>query len=180
MMLPSGRDYNAWQVVNTEFLAKRAAMIWTSTAFTRYLEDNAKFPVVAAPLPKLERTSVPTGGTMFVVPRGGSEAWRRAAAAWLKFMSRPTESNAFATATGYIPVTRGGIAELEKSGFYDKHPNDLVAVKQLSSARPWPWSPALFRVQREAVQSRLEAAVLADKDSTESLQDAARAIREEL
>ena len=31
MKPPPGRDYNAWQAANTDFLAGRAAMIWTST-----------------------------------------------------------------------------------------------------------------------------------------------------
>ena len=48
---PPGRDYNAWQATNTDFLARKTAMIWTSTAFLNYLETNATFPVVAAPLP---------------------------------------------------------------------------------------------------------------------------------
>ena len=43
-------------------LGGRAAFIWTSTAYIRYLEDNAKFPVVAAQLPRDVRASVPTGG----------------------------------------------------------------------------------------------------------------------
>ena len=46
-----------------DFLAGRVAMIWNSTAFLRYLEDNAKFEVGAAALPRDVRASVPTGGT---------------------------------------------------------------------------------------------------------------------
>ncbi len=45
MKPPPGRDYNAWEVANTDFLSGSTAMIWTSTAFLRYLEDNAKFEV---------------------------------------------------------------------------------------------------------------------------------------
>ncbi|HEY6724133.1 MAG TPA: extracellular solute-binding protein, partial [Polyangiaceae bacterium] len=51
MRPPPGRDYNAWEQTNQDFLAGRTAMIWTSTAFLKYLEDNAPFRVVAAPLP---------------------------------------------------------------------------------------------------------------------------------
>ena len=51
MKPPPGRDYNAWEQCNQDFLAGRAAMIWSSTAFLKYLEAHAPFSVVAAPLP---------------------------------------------------------------------------------------------------------------------------------
>ena len=180
MMLPAGRDYNAWTVTNTEFLAGRVAMIWSSTAFVRYLEENAKFPVVAAPLPKDARFAVPTGGTFFVAPKGAPPEHRVATASFLEFMSRADTSNEFATKTGYIPATKAGIAELEHAGFYASHPNDRVAVEQLDAVQRWPWHRNLFRIQREIVQSRLESAVLGGADARASLDDARRAAREEL
>lgn len=176
MRPPSGRDYNAWQVQNQEFIAGRVAMIWNSTAFVRYLEDNAKFPVVCAPLPRRARHGVPTGGTMFVMPRGSPPAWREAGARFLAFMSRPETSNEFATKTGYIPVTQAGVKLLEGSGYYAKKPNDRVALDQLAHVRPWPWHPELFRVQREVVQSRLEACVLSREDPAQTLREARRVI----
>jgi sn-glycerol 3-phosphate transport system substrate-binding protein len=178
MRPPPGRDYNAWQVTNTDFLAGRAAMIWTSTAFLRYLEKNAKFPVVAAALPRDRKLSVPTGGTMFVLPRGASDGAREAALAFLSWMMQPAQANAWASRTGYIPVSRAGIEELTRSGYYRDHQNDRVALDQLAHAEPWPWAPALFRIQREAVQPRLEEAVLASGDAREML-SAARKVANE-
>ncbi len=178
MKPPPGRDYNAWQAANTDFLAGRAAMIWTSTAFLRYLEENAKFEVVAAPLPAQVRRSVPTGGTMFVMPRGGAPRAQEAGFAFLRWMMQPAQANAWATRTGYMPVSRGGLAELERSGYYRSHPNDRVAIDQLADADPWPWATELFRVQREAVQPRLEEAVLSRRDARETLEEARRAARE--
>jgi sn-glycerol 3-phosphate transport system substrate-binding protein len=45
MRPPPGRDYDAWNATNQDFLGGRAAFIWTSTEYIRYLEDNAKFPL---------------------------------------------------------------------------------------------------------------------------------------
>src|SRR5262249_62222208 len=163
MKPPPGRDYNAWQVANTDFLSGRAAMIWTSTAFLRYLEQNASFEVGGAPLPRDARAAVPTGGTMFVMPKGAPRAEQEAAFAFLLWMMQPAQANAWATRTGYIPVSRAGIAALDAAGYYRDHPNDRVALDQLAFAEPWPWSPELFRIQREAVQPRLEEAVLAGR-----------------
>ncbi len=178
MRAPAGRDYSAWDFQKGEFLAGRVAMIWNSTAFVRSLEENAPFKVVCARLPKKVRFGVPTGGTLFVVPKGAPPAWREAAAAFLAFMARPDTSNEFATKTGYIPVTRAGAETLATSGYYETHANDRVALDQLADVRPWPWSKALFRVQREVVQSRLEACVLSRTDAEKSLAEALVAIEE--
>jgi sn-glycerol 3-phosphate transport system substrate-binding protein len=178
MRPPPGRDYNAWQVANTDFLAGRAAMIWTSTAFLRYLEENAKFEVGAAPLPRDARASVPTGGTLFVMPKGPPRAEQEAAYAFLRWMMQPAQANAWATRTGYIPVSRPGIAALDASGYYREHPNDRIALDQLACAEPWPWSTELFRIEREAVQPRLEEAVLARRDARAVLDEARRAAAE--
>jgi sn-glycerol 3-phosphate transport system substrate-binding protein len=172
MKPPAGRDYNAWEGANNDFLSGNAAMIWTSTAFLRYLEENARFEVGVAPLPRGVRSSVPTGGTMFVMPKGPHRAEQEAAYAFLRWMMRPAQANAWATRTGYIPVSRAGIAELEGAGYYRAHPNDRVAIDQLACAEPWPWSRDTFRIEREAVQPRLEAAVLARRDAREVLDEA--------
>jgi len=175
MKPPPGRDYNAWTAIETDFLSGRAAMIWNSTARLRYLEKNAKFPVGAAPLPGDVRKSVPTGGTMFVMPEHSPEEELEAATAFLKWMMLPDQANEWATRTGYIPTSKKGLAKLEASGYYVEHPNDRVAIDQLKDAFPWPFAPNLFRIQREAVQPRLEEAVLSKKNAKEALSDARRA-----
>lgn len=179
MRPPPGRDYNAWQVTNQDFLAGRAAFIWTSTAFLRYLEENAKFPVIAAPLPSDVQAAVPTGGTFFVMLRQAPQKEKEAGWAFLRWMSEPKQAMEWATRTGYMPVTEAAVQELEQRGFYEKHPNDRVAYRQLAAAQPWPWAPTLFRVQRQVVEPRLEVAVLKNLDAAAVLEEARRASREE-
>ncbi len=172
MKPPPGRDFDAWQATNADFLARRTAMIWTSTAFVRYLEDNASFPVGAAPLPAGVRRAVPTGGTFFVMPRGLPDAERAAGLAFLRWMMQPLQAAEWAMKTGYMPVSRRARAAMERAGFFDKHPNFRVAIDQLADVARWPWAPELFRVQREAVQPRLEAAVLERRDARTVLDEA--------
>jgi sn-glycerol 3-phosphate transport system substrate-binding protein len=160
MKPPPGRDYNAWEQCNQDFLSGRAAMIWSSTAFLKYLEAHARFPVLAAPLPEFRRRAVPTGGTFWIVLRGAPAPQKAAAARFLRFMHEPEQVIEWATRTGYIPVTRAAVTKLTQSGYYAAHPNDAVALEQLQVAEPWPWSVDLFRLQREIVQPRLESAVI--------------------
>ncbi len=177
MKPPPGRDYNAWEQTNQDYLAGRTAMIWTSTAFLKYLEKNAPFPVVAAPLPGNVRRAVPTGGTHWVMLRAAPEEEKATAWEFLRFMHEPGPAITWATETGYMPVTKRAIEKLERDGYYQKHPNDRVAVDQLDVALPWPWSTELFRVQREIVQPRLESAVLGGENARDLLHKA-RALAE--
>lgn len=172
MRPPPGRDYDAWNVTNQDFLGGRAAFIWTSTAYIRYLEDNARFPVVAAPLPKKVRTSVPTGGTFFVVVKQAPAEEKAAAAKFLRFFCEPENAAYLSTRTGYLPITEPAVAKMRAEGFFAKHPNDEVAQQQLASVDPWPWEPLLFRIERDIVDPRLEEAVLLDRDPRSVLDEA--------
>ncbi len=172
MKPPPGRDYNAWEQTNQDFLSGRTAMIWTSTAFLKYLEDNAPFPVLAAPLPAGRKRAVPTGGTHWVMLKSAPTEQKQVAWEFLRFMHLPAQAMHWATSTGYMPVTRGAVEQLKQDGYYEKHPNDRVAVEQLSVALAWPWSTELFRIQREIVQPRLEQAVLGGQDARDVIASA--------
>jgi sn-glycerol 3-phosphate transport system substrate-binding protein len=172
MRPPPGRDYQAWQSSNESFLQGRIAMMWSSTAYVRYLENNARFPVVAAPLPRHVRASVPTGGTMFVLLRSAPVEEKIAAWEFVRWMCDTEQTIAWSTRTGYLPVTRPAVERLTEQRWYAHHPNDRVAVDQLTDATPWPWSPELFRIDRDIVEPRLEEAVLTGRDARVLLQEA--------
>jgi len=164
MKQPPGRDYNAWEQLSQDFLAGRVAMIWSSTAFVRYLEETADFPVRALPLPRGVRAAVPTGGTHFVLLKSAAQELKLAAWRFVRFVLEAESMAFWASETGYLPVTTEAASRLEASGFFAKHPNYRVALDQLVVAEPWPWSKSLFRIQREVVQPALEAAVLEHLD----------------
>jgi sn-glycerol 3-phosphate transport system substrate-binding protein len=172
MRPPPGRDYQAWQSSNESFLQGRIAMMWSSTAFVRYLEDNARFPVLAAPLPRDVRASVPTGGTMFVLMRAAPDEEKQAAWEFVRWMCDAEQTIAWSTRTGYMPVTRPAVERLVERGWYARHPNDRVAYDQLGAVEPWPWAPDLFRVERDVVEPRLEEAVLTGRDARAVMDEA--------
>jgi sn-glycerol 3-phosphate transport system substrate-binding protein len=147
-------------------------MIWSSTAFLKYLEAQARFPVLTRALPAGRKRAVPTGGTFWIVLRGSPSAEKEAAARFLRFIHEPAQVIEWSTRTGYIPVTRSAVRELEQRGYYAAHPNDRVALEQLSVADPWPWSVDLFRIQREIVQPRLESAVIQGQSARAVLNEA--------
>jgi sn-glycerol 3-phosphate transport system substrate-binding protein len=178
MKRPPGRDYNAWEQLSQDFLAGRVSMIWSSTAFVRYLEETAGFPVAAEPLPHGVRGAVPTGGTHFVLLKSAPRELKQAAWRFVTYLLSAPSAAYWSSETGYLPVTTEAIHELEARGFYAQHPNYRVALDQLSVARAWPWSKGLFRIQREVVQPRLEAALLLGLDPRQTLDEARRVAAE--
>jgi sn-glycerol 3-phosphate transport system substrate-binding protein len=180
MKQPPGRDYNAWEQLSQDFLAGRVAMIWSSTAFVRYLEETADFPVRALPLPRGLRGAVPTGGTHFVLLKSAPSELKRAAWRFVRFLLEPEAAAFWSSETGYLPVTTDAAQLLESRGFYARHPSYRVALDQLAVAKPWPWATSLFRIQREVVQPGLEAAVLEQRDPHQAMADARRLAQESL
>jgi sn-glycerol 3-phosphate transport system substrate-binding protein len=160
MKRPPGKDYNAWEVTNTDFINQKAAMIVTSTAFVNYLTENAKFKMATAFLPKKERFAGPTGGTFFVMLKDATPAQKEAGWAFIKWMSEPAQAVHWSENTGYICVSQPGIASPEMQKFYRENPNYRVAYEQLKYAQKMPFLPALIRIQREAIQPNLEAPVI--------------------
>jgi len=172
MRPPPGRDYQAWQSTNESFLRGRIAMMWSSTAYVRYLEKSATFPVLAAPLPRSERFAVPTGGTMFVMMRDAPEEEKLAGWRFVSWMCEPEQTITWSTRTGYLPVNRAAVTRLSDEGWYGRHPNDRVAYDQLGVVEPWPWATDLFRIERDIVEPLLEDAVAGDRDAHDVMQQA--------
>ena len=117
-------------------------------------------------------SSVPTGGTFFVVPREASDEEKVAATKFLRFFCLAESAASFAAKTGYLPTTNAAVAKLRADGFFEQHPNDAVAQAQLVNVEPWPWEPNLFRIERDIVDPRLEEAVLLNRDPAAVLAEA--------
>jgi len=173
LRIPPGRDYAAWERAHADFIAERAAMVVTSTAFLAYITEHARFEVGAAPLPAGVRRAVPTGGTLFVIPRAAPAAAKRAAWAFVRWMTEPAQTAEWARRTGYLPVRTSAIESPEMRRLYAERPAFRVALDQLDAAEPFPWSSALLSISREAVQPALERAVAGDVTARQALAEAA-------
>jgi sn-glycerol 3-phosphate transport system substrate-binding protein len=173
LRIPPGRDYAAWEKAHADFIAERAAMVITSTAFLAYITERARFQVDAAPLPAGARRAVPTGGTFFVIPKAAPPAAKRAAWAFVRWMTEPARTAEWARRTGYLPVRTSAIESPEMQALYAERPAFRVALDQLDAAAPFPWSPALLAISREAVQPALERAVAGQATARQAIRDAA-------
>jgi sn-glycerol 3-phosphate transport system substrate-binding protein len=175
MKRPPGKDYNAWEVTNTDFINQKAAMIFTSTAFVNYLTENVKFKMGTAFMPAKQKFAGPTGGTFFVMMKDAAPAQKEAGWAFIKWMAEPAQAISWSQNTGYICVSEPAIASAEMQKFYRDNPNYRVAYEQLKYAQKMPFTPALIRIQREVIQPNLEAPVIGLKTLDETMAAAEKA-----
>ena len=160
MRHPQGRDFNAWEMANNDFINERVAMIWTSTAFLAYFEENCKFEFGTAFLPGDKQRAVPTGGTFFVVMKKAPDEKKKAAWTFLKWMTEKDQTITWSRNTGYMPVRKSALEDPELKAFYEKNPNYTTAMDQLQYAVKFPFTPALLEIQRNLLQPQLEAPVV--------------------
>src|SRR4029079_19364760 len=106
-------------------------------------------------------------GTYFVLLKDAPAAQKQAGWAFIKWMTDPEQTVSLSKATGYMPVRLSAINSPAMQSFYKDNPNYKVALDQLRNAQRFPFSPALFDIQREVIQPNLEAAVLGSKTSAE-------------
>jgi sn-glycerol 3-phosphate transport system substrate-binding protein len=109
---------------------------------------------------------------MFVLMRSAPDEEKQAAWEFVRWMCDAEQTITWSTRTGYMPVTTPAVERLVERGWYVQHPNDRVAYDQLGDVDPWPWSPELFRIERDIVEPRLEEAVLTGRDAHAVMEEA--------
>lgn len=158
MKHPPGKEFNAWEVANNDFINERVGIIHTSTAFLYYLKESSPFKIQCAFLPKKEKYAVPTGGTFFVIWEGAKQKEKEGGWAFIKWMTELDQTIYWAQNTGYMPVRTSAINSSKMAQFYQKYPNFKISLEQLQHAFPWPFISPLYDI-RELVQTNLSAPV---------------------
>jgi sn-glycerol 3-phosphate transport system substrate-binding protein len=165
-----------WDPAEQNFLSGRSAMLLTSTSDVFEVQKKAPFRVRTAPLPGGDAKAL--GGTIV----GGNSLWilkdkpadeREAAYRFLRFMASKESQRAWHVGTGYFPIRGDVIADLEREGFYLKHPAAKTAIDQLRASADVPAAQGallgVFSEAREYVESALELILAGYKTPDEAL-----------
>lgn len=165
----------------TLFIDGKVGMYIDSSAEYAAIASGAKFPFGEAPLPYVGGApgaphNTVVGGNSLWVMQGNPAATYAGDAAFLHFlMSGPVQAY-WAKNTGYVPVTKAGLNQLKKDGYYQSHPNALVAIKELTNKPANAWTrgirlgdlPQIRNIENAAITS-----VFAGKQSAQSALNAA-------
>lgn len=166
-----------WNGVSTStvplFTNGTCAMYEQSSASLNTIAAAAKFPFGVAELPvDSGNASAPqntvVGGASLWVMSGAPASHYRGDAQFLNFLMSARSQAYWASNTGYVPVTPAGSNLLSSQGFYSTHPNDLVAVKELTNRTPTPYSRGIrlgYLPEVRQVEASAIASVLAGKQT---------------
>ncbi len=125
-----------WGATPNDFVAGRAAMIWTTTGSLTFIKNNAKFPFGVAMLPADKKRGSPTGGANFHVFATATKAERNASVLFIKWVTSPERAAQWGMDTGYV-ATRPDAWETPKMKEYVANfPQAAVARDQLPYAVP--------------------------------------------
>ncbi len=131
-VMPSG--ITAWPTVPTDFLERRAAIIWHTTGNLVRITNEAKFPFGAAMLPADVRRGTPVGGGNIFIFKDAPKEEQQAAWQFARWLARPERAAEFSIRTGYV-ATRAAAYEVPAMKEYvAKNPLALVARDQLQYA----------------------------------------------
>ena len=148
------------------FAAGECAMLTASSSSAAELRSGAKFDFGVSQLPHYDDVkgaphhSLIGGGGLWVLP-GKKSAEYRGAARFLAYLAQPKVQAEWHQRTGYMPVTRAAYELSKEQGYYDLHPGQLIAIRQLLLNAPTRESRGIrigeFAKIREIIEEELEA-----------------------
>lgn len=169
MKAPPGQDYNAWDVATNDLTSQKVAMMQVSTASLGGLLKAAegKFELGTAFLPAGKQFGVPTGGANLAVLDKSSDAQKKAAAEFLKWLTNKENAAFYSEWSGYVPVTQDAVTTDRIKTLYDKYPQYRVALDQLQYAQARPmvkgYREMTIKIQEELKKAMLDTSITAEQ-----------------
>ncbi len=162
-----------WGTLRQAFTEGKTAMMWHTTGNLTAVKETAKFPFGVAMLPASKQRGSPTGGGNFYLFKKTTPAERKAALAFVKFMTTPERAAEWSIATGYV-ATRPDAYETAKLKEYAAgFPQALVARDQFRYATPELSTFQTGRV-RKLLDDAIQASLTGQKQPAVALRTAQR------
>jgi sn-glycerol 3-phosphate transport system substrate-binding protein len=160
-----------WGTLRQAFTEGKTAMMWHTTGNLTAVKDSAKFPFGVAMLPASKERGSPTGGGNFYLFKKTTPEERKAALAFVKWMTTPERAADWSIATGYV-ATRPDAYETPKLKEYAAgFPPAVVARDQFKFATPELSTFQTGRV-RKALDDAIQASLTGQKTPAAALQAA--------
>ncbi|MER8105196.1 ABC transporter substrate-binding protein [Kitasatospora sp. NPDC094016] len=167
------------------FKAGTVAMHLESTGVLRGYTEAAKFAVGTAAFPKVAATDqggpVIGGASLWISGPGHSDAEKRAAWEFEKFVTAPEQQAAWHTGTGYFPVNRKALDDPKDKEWVAKYPQFQTAIEQLKATKPSPATAGcllgVMPQARKGVETAIEQTIAGSKTAQQALADAAKELQ---
>lgn len=135
----------------SDFVARKVAMIQTSSVSRKFMKEQLRFDYGMLPLPAGTRKAAILSGTnicMFNTKDGKAADTARQEASWkfLKFFSSAEATAYWSIRTSYVPVRKSALELMEK--YLEQDPNARAAIDQLEYAYFEPTLPAWYECRQ--------------------------------
>ncbi|MFE4518507.1 ABC transporter substrate-binding protein [Kitasatospora sp. NPDC056783] len=167
------------------FKAGTVAMHLESTGVLRGYTEAAKFTVGTAAFPKVTAADqggpVIGGASLWISGPGHSDAEKRAAWEFEKFVSAPEQQAVWHTGTGYFPVNKKSLDDPKDKEWVAKYPQFQTAIDQLKATKPTPATAGcllgVMPQARKGVETAIEQTIAGTKPAQQALADAAKELQ---
>ncbi len=163
-----------WGTLRQAFTEGKTAMMWHTTGNLTAVKDSAKFPFGVAMLPASKQRGSPTGGGNFYLFKKTTPEERKAALAFVKFMTTPERAAEWSIATGYVATRPDAYDTPKLKEYAAAFPQAVVARDQFQYA-----TPELSTFQTGRVRKLLDDAIQASLTGQKQPADALKAAQAE-
>ena len=160
-----------WGTLRQAFTEGKTAMMWHTTGNLTAVKDNAKFPFGVAMLPASKQRGSPTGGGNFYLFKKTTPEERKAALAFVKWMTTPERAADWSMATGYVATRPDAYETAKLKAYAAEFPQAVVARDQFKFATPELSTFQTGRV-RKALDDAIQAALTGQKTPEAALKAA--------
>ncbi|MEQ4617018.1 MAG: ABC transporter substrate-binding protein [Corticimicrobacter sp.] len=160
-----------WGTLRQAFVQGQTAMMWHTTGNLTAVRQEAKFDFGVAMLPANVQPGSPTGGGNFYLFKGASDAQKKAALTFIRWMTAPERAAQWSIATGYVGTSQAAYETPALQTYASEFPQALVARDQLAVAIPEFATYETARV-RELLSNAVQAALTDAKTPQAALDEA--------
>ncbi|MGZ5644109.1 MAG: ABC transporter substrate-binding protein [Usitatibacter sp.] len=160
-----------WGTLRQSFTEGKTAMMWHTTGNLTAVKDTAKFPFGVAMLPASKQRGSPTGGGNFYLFKKTTPEERKAALAFVKFMTTPERAADWSMATGYVATSAKAYDTPKLKEYAVGFPQAVVARDQFQFATPELSTFQTGRV-RKLLDDAIQASLTGQKQPAEALKGA--------
>jgi len=163
-----------WGTLRQAFTEGKTAMMWHTTGNLTAVKNSAKFPFGVAMLPASKQRGSPTGGGNFYIFKKSTPAERKAALAFVKWLTTPERAADWSMATGYVAVRPEAYETAKLKDYAKDFPQAVVARDQFKFA-----TAELSTFQTGRVRKLLDDAIQAALTGQKAPADALKAAQQE-
>ena len=163
-----------------EFKAGKVGMMESSSVSLSFLRGKLDFELGVAPLPARKRQTAMIQGTNLVIFKKATEAQKRTAWEFIKFLTSTANATRWSIATGYAPLRSSCLEQPEMQAVMAETPGLAETYGQLERAHSEPRNAAWFAGRKYLEEGAIQRVMRGTATPAEALEDTARKIDAEI